>query len=127
MKRNRKTYDGHPVQGRLPATAIAMLVVLSSIASVACFIGLAQFKSAQNADSQIDGKLFMDDSVFQLKYVYAQRRQTPPPYKGAIVDLLITNQPLPEDLLTLILDEKYQGSTDLRSSGARQGRTWPRR
>lgn len=114
MKRNPKTWDGHTPQGHLPAAAIAMLVALSSIASVACFIGLAQSRSTQNADSRIDGKLFIDDSVFQLKYVYAQRRQAPPPYKGAIVNLFLTNQPLPEDVLTLILDEKYQGSTDLK-------------
>jgi len=116
MKTDRKTCDPCPPQDRLLSAAIAMLLALSFSASVAFerVTTLAQSNPTRSADSQIDGKLVIDGTVTQLKYVYAQRREAPPPYKGAIVDLFITNEPLPEDLLTQILDEKYHGSDAVR-------------
>ena len=116
MKSNRKTHQFWAQSDSVLSAVIAILIALSFTVSVVPqrATGLAQSTRTLNKDSQIDGKLIIDGSITQLKYAYAQRREAPPPYKGSIVHLFLTNQSLPEDLLIQILHEKYRGSAIIK-------------
>jgi len=71
------------------------------------------------------GTLTLNGKVIKLRYIYARRRVAPPPDdvrlhmsgekpKGGVVDVIVTNQPLSEDILTRIQENKYHGSDKVR-------------
>lgn len=110
--------------------ALAILLALSFTVSIA-IVGnnaLAQSRPKGNSEAQVEGKLVIDGKVTDLRYAYARKREFRSPAPQGLIDLLVTNLPLAEDVLTRILEVKYDGSDRIRgiwlifdSSGAYKG------
>jgi hypothetical protein len=123
-KRNSITKKSIPFTRKV----LAMLLTLSFTVAILfdCHSTLAQSKG--NSEAQAEGKLIIDGQAIELKYAYARQRTFRQPAPQGLIDLLMTNEPLAEDVLTKILEVRYDGSDKLRglwlifdSSGAYKG------
>ena len=96
--------------------AISLSVVVSARASSAMKGPTAQAKetTAAKLDGTAIGTLTVDGKEIKLKYAYARERNIRPPDPGGVIDLFITNQPLPEDILTRMIENQYRGSDKIR-------------
>lgn len=132
MKTNQKTHHCWAPADRLLSAAIAMLLAPGFSASAAGNVDAraakppteqATKKAIANPNGAVVGTLTINDKVIKLKYIYV-RHEAPPPDgarlrsngekpKGAI-EVIITNQPLPEDIVTKIQESKYEGSDKIR-------------
>jgi formylglycine-generating enzyme required for sulfatase activity len=112
MKTTRTADDCPIAKDRRPFATIGTLLSVTIAACTGfCYFATVQSRNEQVApEARVEGNLVVDGKVTQLRYVYAFRREASPPYTGAIVDLIITNQSLPEASLGEILDERYRGS-----------------
>jgi hypothetical protein len=78
------------------------------------------------SEGTITGTLKLNDKTYPLKYVYARKREVWPSDTKAlgvkaaedlpcgIVEMLFTNEPLPDATITAILHNEYQGSPTVR-------------
>ena len=88
------------------------------LAAITILLGITGLAASVVSDSggvvQGEGKLVIDGQVTPLSHAYALRREAPPPYKGGIVDLFITNQIISAETLAELLEDRYPGSQTMR-------------
>lgn len=78
------------------------------------------------SEGTVTGTLKLNDRTYQLKYVYVRKREVWPSdakvlgvdtveeLPCGIVEMLFTNEPLPDATITAILHNEYQGSPTIR-------------
>jgi hypothetical protein len=99
---------------RLTRRVLAMLLMLSFMVAILCDGSKTLAQSKVTSEVQAEGKLIIDGQAIELKYAYARQRAFRQPAPQGLIDLLITNEPLAEEVLTKILEVRYDGSDKLR-------------
>jgi len=59
------------------------------------------------SNGTVVGRFTVNGKLIPLKYVYARRRDAKLPDRGGTIDLFVTNQPVPEEVLAKIYADKY--------------------
>lgn len=134
---SKKTGHCPVVTSRLVSAGIALflsLMVTSSVVvnsdahAVNWFLVQTTKTAAATANGTVVGTLNLNGKDIRLRYGYARTRKVTPldaerlyffqrdrkPEDGGIVELIITNQPVAEDLLTKIVEDNYHGSAETR-------------
>lgn len=132
MKTNQKTHQYWAASNRWAAIATVVSVSFAGPSAGNADAGAVKPPTAQAKkiafaapDGTVVGTLTINGRQFKLRHVYARKRLAPPlkdvrlytdsgEPKGELIEVIMTNQPLPEDLLTDILKDKYHGSDKLR-------------
>lgn len=131
MKTNQKTHQYWAASNRWAAIATVVSVSFAGSST-----GNADARAVKPPTAQakkiaiaapngtVVGTLTINGRQVKIRHVYARKRLAPPPKdvrlysksgepKGELIEVIMTNQPLPEDL-TNILKDKYHGSDKLR-------------
>ena len=120
MKSKRKTHRRSDV---LPFSVFALLAISFAASAVqgtranAVKTPTTQAKettAAATPNGTAVGTLTVDGKETKVKFVCARERNIRPPDPGGAIDLFITNQPLPEDILTRMTENQYRGSDKIK-------------
>ena len=85
--------------GKLALTICALAVVLASCAKE------EENKAVVPSDGKVEGTLTINGKIFPLKYVYAGRRKDRDQSDRGVLEVLVTNEPLPYETLSRIFLE----------------------
>ena len=127
---NQKNYYHWMPSRYLPAAMMVLLMLLLINPAGNAEAGELNSSTAQEADQAakgtVSGTLTINGKPIKLKYAYARKREIRPldikwfglkegeKLEDGVVELMITNQPLSEDIKTQILEDKYHGSKKIR-------------